>query len=160
MAIFRPIDINTKYARAIFLILEGKDIFFGIAVRGLKNSKVDRWKFYIGINEEEYSFFVEYLRTHDEYSFLGIPSDLINIPKLLADVYMAESPGRFIGIHVDRDPWNADWADSSILRMIGNFYEQMRGTIPDAIKAKTSASVPRLNWSDGKLQTYLDEATL
>lgn len=134
----RNIDINAKFNRAIFLVIRENRILFGLAVR--RNEPVkDRWCFYVGITEEEYSILVENASDDQELSFIGLPNTCINVPESLAELYFTPSPGRFAGCHFDADPFSGSWAGDSILKALAQHIEKTMRKIQHVNQAKTPA---------------------
>lgn len=126
MTFIRTIDINTQRNRAVFLIVEGKDMFFGLAIRREKNNHIDRWAFYVGITEEEYNFFVRDVNQFDGFSFVGLPSVAISIPQTITEVFGLQPPTRYIGVHFDFDETGHSWSDSSITFHLERFFHWVR----------------------------------
>lgn len=126
MTFIRNIDINTQHSRAAYLIVEDKDMFFGLAIRREQNNHVHRWAFYIGITEEEYLFFVDRLGEFTSISFLGLPSVSISIPQSITDMFGLQAPTRFIGVHYDSDPCGNNWSNESIVFMLEALFHFVR----------------------------------
>lgn len=128
MIFSRIIDIDTRRNRATYLLVDGKVMRFGLAIRREKNAHIDRWAFYLGITEEEYNFFVN-MPDCDSFSFLGVPSVAISIAPSKAEMLCLEPPARFIGIHFDHDPTNRNWSDASISFEMERFYQTISGML-------------------------------
>lgn len=120
----KNIDLNAKFNRAIFLVHLENRIFFGLAIKRPEHVK-DRWCFYLGITEEEYSILVERFVDDPLISFIGLPSASINVPELIADRWFTPSPGRFVGCHFDKDPTGAGWSSVSLISTLDFFVDQI-----------------------------------
>lgn len=122
MPFVRLIDTNVARNRAVFVIIDNKDMFFGLAIRREKNSHIDRWAFYVEIQEEEYNLLVESHSKYEALSFIGMPSVQISIPESITSMFGLKPPTRYAGVHFNSDPFGAGWADSSISQCIESHY--------------------------------------
>lgn len=131
--IVQNVDINARHNRAIFLLVDGRRMRFGVAIKRPHPVK-DRWCFYVGLTPEEYSFFVEL--GSEELSFLNLPDPILNVPQMVAEKVMVESPGYYAGTHIDSDPWNRNWNGDSIIGCM----QQFAITVSELLKNEVESS--------------------
>lgn len=126
MAMIQMLGIHSEHKRATYIILDGKAITFALAIRREVNNAIDRWAFYIGINQEEYNFLAEHGHECPDISFLGAPSFAISVSKIHAETFMQEPPAFFVGTHKDHDSLGDNWSSTSIIAHIEFFHEMIQ----------------------------------
>lgn len=121
------VDVYAKHARATYLAIDGKEMRFCLAIRRLRNDQVNRWCFYVALAEEEYSFLVKNQHRIADASFLAMSSTVIGVHKQVCDAFFLPQPERFVGKHVNSDPFESDWSNASIEANLAAFYEYIKG---------------------------------
>jgi hypothetical protein len=121
----KTVDLNAKHNRAVFVYTGVQsEILFGLAIRRHIVRQRYRWCFYLGITEEEYLSLV--LKTDvPNISFLGVASDCISVPQIVAAGLLSDPPPRFVGCHYEHDPLKSDWSSESITTCLEHFIEEM-----------------------------------
>lgn len=95
----KVINFNPDLNRVITLVFRNGVMFFALVVKRQIAQGITNYCVYLELSEEEYNLFAKQPTTETKFSFFGISSVTVNVPKEFCDSLMKEQPNFFIGNH-------------------------------------------------------------
>lgn len=93
------VHVNLDLGRIIAVIIRHNAIRFAIVVKRPIAQGVTNYCVYLELSEEEYSLFSKQPSIDTDFSFFGIQSVTVNVPKEICGTFMKNQPEFFIGSH-------------------------------------------------------------
>lgn len=98
---YRVVNVNNNMQRVVVLIMDQKDMYFGVIILRASIKNPQRFCVYRGLTHEEYTLLAKNPETEESYSFFGVSDPKLNVPKEVADSFLQDQPMFFVGHHYD-----------------------------------------------------------
>lgn len=93
------INYNPDLHRIIAVIIRDEAIIFALVIKRQIAERITNYCVYLELSEEDYSLFSKQPSIDTDFSFFGIQSVSVNVPKEFCGMFLKDQPEFFIGNH-------------------------------------------------------------